>query len=433
MKELIKLLQNSNQVDEWLIVNNKTHSTELFFIKEDLQMNRAKDVEKITLTVYKNIFDGEDKYKGSSSVKINPSDSRTEMLEKINQAVLAASFVKNEYWELPKPTADIQREIRSSFSEGNVVETITEMVNELYEENYQYDAFINSTEFFINASKIRIINSNGIDVTYDSYRSDIEIITEAKGASEDIELYETLEFSDFDKDYIKESILEQLRYTSLRAKAIPLPKIDNIPVIIRGKACTQFWTYYLFTASAAQKYDHLHNNKVGDNIQGEDVTGDKVTINIQPILHNSPRNSNYDGDGLYLHEYKLFEDGIIKNIYGSQRFAHYFSMKPTGGITNVIVKGGRMPEQVLRQTPYLEVISFSDFQMDPMTGYFGGEFRLAIYHDGHKETPVTQGTIMANIKEAQKDMYFSKETTQSGNVVTPRILKFNNMTIGGNN
>ncbi len=433
MKQLINLLKEHKKVDEWAIVINKTHSTELFFIKEDLQMNRAKDVEKITLTVYKNFEENNKKYKGSSSVKLNPTDSLEEMKVKINQAILAASFVRNEYWALPLPTDDSPLKIKSSFAEGNVVETIIEMVQELYEQNHQYDAFINSTEFFINASKIRIINSNGIDVSYDSFRSEIEIITEAKGVTENIELYETLLFSDFDKEFIKESILEQLRYTSLRARAIPLPKIENVPVIIRGKAATQFWGYYLTQASSAQKYDHLHNNNVGDNIQGDDVSGDRVTIDIKPILHNSHRSSNYDADGLFLKEYPLYKDGVIQNIYGSKRFADYFNMKPTGGISNIIVKGGKFPEQILRNTPYLEVISFSAFQMDPMTGYFGGEFRLAIYHDGHKEIPVTQGTVMANVKEAQKEMYFSKETAQSGNVITPRVLKFMNMTIGGGN
>ena len=115
------------------------------------------------------------------------------------------------------------------------------------------------------------------------------------------------------------------------------------------------------------------------------------------------------------------------------RFAYYYDLKPTGGLRNIVVKGGQYTEKELRKAPYLEVLSFSAFQMDAMTGFFGGEFRLAIYHDGEKEIPVTQGAVSANLKDVQKEMFLSKETVNSANVVTPKIIKFNKMTIAGEN
>ena len=433
MKRLINLLKNNNKVDEWKINTHQDHSTELFFIKEDLQMNRAKDVEKISVTVYKNFELDNKKLKGSSLVVINPSDTDEEIESKINKAILSASFVKNEFYTLPKPVNEKAPKITSKFSEGDVVDTISDIVKELYAENNQFGAFINSAEFFITTSTKRIINSNGIDVKYNNYSALMEIITEIKGEKEATELFKIFEFSDFDPEYIRNSIIEQLKYTALRGRAIITPKLDGIPVIIRGQAVNEFWNFYLVRADAMMKYDKIFDNNVGDNILGEDVIGDKITLTATPYIHNSNRNSFYDIDGLLQEETVIIEDGVIKNIYSSHRYADYLKIKPTGGLRNRIIKGGKYTEAELRKTPYLEVISFSAFQMDVMAGFFGGEFRLALYHDGENVIPVTQGAVTANLKEAQKAMYFSKETITSINIVTPKIIKFEKMTIVGEN
>ncbi|XFA98769.1 metallopeptidase TldD-related protein [Candidatus Izemoplasma sp. B36] len=433
MKNIINLLKNKKNLDEYRIISIHEHSTELFFIKEELQMNRAKDVDKINLTVYKNFEIDNNKFKGSSTVRINPTDSLDEIDQKINKAALAASFVKNAYYPLPQKSEKIAPEIKSKFSESDVVELLSEIVNEAYGQNNQFGAFVNSCEFFITTRENRIINSSGIDVTYNSYNGLIEIITEAKGDTEEIELFDMIHFSDFDREFIKTSIRDQLKYASLRAKAIKTPKLDNIPVIINGKAINEFWDYYINQASADSKYNHLHENSVGDNIQGDEIIGDKVTIKATPQIPNSIDNTYYDADGFLLEEKTIIENGILKNMLANTRYAHYFNLKPTGNLRNLIVSGGNQTENDLRETPYLEVISFSAFQMDPMTGFFGGEFRLAIYHDGNKEIPLTQGAVSTNIKEAQKEMYFSKETVQSRNVITPKIVKFNKMTIVGGN
>ncbi len=70
--------------------------------------------------------------------------------------------------------------------------------------------------------------------------------------------------------------------------------------------------------------------------------------------------------------------------------------------------------------------------MDAMTGDFGGEFRLGIYFDGEKEIPVTLGSVSANLKEVQNELYLSKEVVKSNNYIGPKFIKFNNINIAGN-
>lgn len=432
MENIINILNNHPQIDEWKIIKQAISSTELFFIKNEMQMNRAKDVTKLNVTVYKNIeIDGQT-FKGSSSVNLSPSYNKEEIKTKIDQAALAASFVKNQYYNLPKPTDKSGKEIVSNFKDGNFIESISNLVKDLYSEDHQFKAFVNSSEFFINKHLISIKNSNGIDVSYEKYKGEIELITEANGEIESIELFDIVNFSEYNPEFIKSVIKEQLYFTSLRAKAIPLPNVGKIPVILNGKAAKELWTFYLSQASASHKYQHLHNNNINDSIQGEDILGDKVTLTMKPVIHNSTRNSYYDEDGFLLEETILVKDGVLKNYLASKRYADYIDCKPTGQLINKCINGGKFTEKELKSAPYLEVISFSAFQMDVMTGNFGGEFRLAIYFDGSKEIPVTLGTVSGNIRNDQKEMYLSKELVNSNDYSVPKVIKFNKMIIAGN-
>lgn len=432
MKKLINLLNSHPGVDEWKIINNSVSSTELFFVKDEMQINRAKDVTKSSLTVYKNFEIDGTKYTGSSSLSFSPIYTIKEISDKINNAVLAASFVRNEHYDLPNPTKKTVKPIESNFSQGNIIENIATLVKDLYEEDHQYSAFINSSEFFIDKKTIRIINSKGIDVSYDTYRGEIELITEANGEKESIELFQIINFGTYNQAYIKNAIKEQLYFTSLRAKAVPLPKISQVPVILSGKASISLWSYYLNQASAGQKYEHMHNNNINDDIQGEGVLGDRITLTLKPFILNSTMNRYFDQDGVYLEEHVIIKDGILKEFSASKKFADYLKVKPTGNINNYAISPGTQSEKELKKQPYLEVLSFSAFQMDSMTGNFGGEFRLAVYFDGEKEIPVTLGTVSGNIKTAQQDMYLSKELVESNYFVGPKVIKFNKMTIAGN-
>lgn len=432
MKELINLLENKTNVDEYFIKETKTSSTELFFIKEKLQMNRGKDVEKTSVTIFRNFENSGKKYKGSSTTILSPSMTIDEIGQAIDTASLAASFVKNEYYELEVPSGEIAPIIPSSFSEGRVIEDISNLVTDLYEEDNQFNAFINSSEFFINKHQTRIINSNGIDQTYTSYKGEVELITEANGETESIELFDILRFSDYDKEDLQTAVKEALYYAKLRAKAIPMPQVENIPVIFNGIAAKRLYSFYEYQYGGGSIYNKFHDNKVGDNIQGEGVIGDKVNIKLTPIIPNSTVNTFYDSFGTYLKETTFMENGIIKNILTSKRNAYYLNLPTTGLIPNTVVSGGQYTEEELKQGPYLELLKFSSFQIQSMTGNFGGEFRLGIYFDGEKEIPVTLGSVSANMYEAQKEMYLSKETVTTTGYSIPKIVKFTNVRIAGN-
>jgi predicted Zn-dependent protease len=86
------------------------------------------------------------------------------------------------------------------------------------------------------------------------------------------------------------------------------------------------------------------------------------------------------------------------------------------------ITGGTASTKDLRDTPYLELVSFSDFQVDPVTGDFGSEIRLGFYFDGEKTIPVTGGSISGNMAKINETMRMSIENRQYNNYHGPATI-----------
>jgi PmbA protein len=90
-----------------------------------------------------------------------------------------------------------------------------------------------------------------------------------------------------------------------------------------------------------------------------------------------------------------------------------------------------MNNEDLKDT-YLEAIYFSNLQVDPLTGYFGGEIRLAILHKDGKEIPVTGCSISGNLVESQKYIKLSNTIQSFDNYIGPDKIFFKNISVSGN-
>jgi PmbA protein len=430
---ILNIIQSKTTIDEFLIKVSNITSKELFFVQDKLQMSRGKDVEHINVTVFKNFEEDGKKYKGSSTTKIAPTMNYEEISHKLDNAILSASFVKNAYYDLVDPTNEVAPKLESKFSEGNITDSIIHLVKDLFsDENNVPGAKINSCEFFININKSRILNSKGLDVEYESYSGQIELITEAKSDKEEVELFDVLDFADYDPKWIKEIVKHSLEKTVLRTQAVPLPQISDIPIILTGEAVKTFFDYYGAKSSGRLLYEGINQSNIGEMVQSEDSVGDKVTLSIKPFIPNSTFSRYYDNDGFYLKDVQLIQEGKLINMEVSKQYADYLNITPTGTFRNAVVEAGSKYYKEMKHGKYLELFNFSDFQMDVLTGNFGGEIRLGIYHDGKKDIPITLGSISGNAKTVETDMYFSRELQKMNGFIGPKIIKLNNVIIAGN-
>lgn len=425
------ILDGLDNIDGWLINDNNIKSSELFFIKNELDMNRSKKVHHIEVTVYKDFEENDKKFKGSSTTKISPTMDDDEIKDILNSAALSASFVKNEYYSLVKPSDDKPVEMVSRFGEGEISEWLPGLIDGIYCVDNEENGRINSSEFFINKIDKRILNSAGVDVSFTTYKGLIELITEWKEKGEEVELYEAINFSDYKPEQLTKISKEMLENSKERAIAFPMPMLKDIQVLLTGDSVKQLFNYYISRCNGRAVYEGISSIKIGDNVQGDSVDGDLINIKLVPTLENSSTALPYDNEGFLLKEVVLYNNGNLKNYHCNKRYADYLNIEPTGKIGNVVIEGGSKSIQELKKSPYLELISFSSFDMNSVTGDFGGEVRLGRYFDGEKIISVSGGSITGNIKDVHQKMFLSKELQQNNNFIGPKMVQLFNVSIAG--
>lgn len=421
----------SSKIDGFKIVENNITSSELFFVKKGLDMYRVKDVHNFNITVYKNFEQENVVYTGSSSAIIHPTMSDEEILQVIEEVSFAASFIKNKYYPLVEPSRKIQPQITSNFSEKPLSEWLPILTGAIYNSDICDKGGINSSEIFLNKVYTRIVSSTGIDVSFTTYKGEMEFITNWKEDTEEIELYKHIDFSEMDYDLIDEKVKEMLIVSKEKAIASPTPALGKYNILLNGTPVIELLGFYVSQSSAKTVYNGMSTAKLGENIQGDDVQGDSITLTLDPFMKNSTKSCPYDSNGFPLNSAKIFTSGILNMYHGDFRHCHYLNVVPTGNISNFVIEGGTHSITDFKVEPYLEIIAFSDFQLDNLTGDFAGEIRLGWFFDGIVTIPVTGGSISGNIKNLQKQMYLSKELQKDNNFIGPKIIKLLGVSVAG--
>lgn len=410
LQKTIDLLKECQEIHGYLLVETKTESGELFLIKQNLDMDRGKKVHKYKVTVYVDFEEQGKQYRGSSSFHLHPTMTEEEIQKAISDAAYAASFVKNHHYPLVRRSYHYQDMKQSNFHERSFKDNLQELCSALYKTDIYEKGGINSAEIFINKEEIRLVNSQGVDVRRESYNAILEYISTWKEEGEETELYDILEIPNLDTEFIEQSVNEMLEISKAKAIAKPLPSIENGKVILTKKAVDKLLRYYTANGNAKSIYMKTSNWDLGNQVQGDDVEGDKISLWLDPIMEHSGISSGFDKDGFPVEKVAILKEGELVNLCADVRHGFYLNVRPTGDIHNILVAEGSKTMEEMRAEASLEVVAFSDFHVDNLTGDFGGEIRLAWLYEKGQRYPVTGGSVSGNINDVQQDLYLSKET-----------------------
>ena len=163
----------------------------------------------------------------------------------------------------------------------------------------------------------------------------------------------------------------------------------------------------------------------------EDVKGDKVSVRTVKELENSSNNADFDREGALVRDVELISGNVVKNILGTRQYSQYLGLENSFIPGNFVAEGGTRTDEELRSGSVLEIVEFSDFQVDPMSGDLAGEIRLGYWHDGNQVKIVSGGSISGNMKELAKDMYLSKNQAQYNNYKIPSLTRIEGVQITG--
>lgn len=426
MDKFIDLLKKNKDVAEWKINRSSTKSCELFYVLDKLETNRATDTVAYSVTIYVD----KDGKRGASNFALFDYMTDAEIEEKISENVFSASFALDEYYDLPKKEEAELIKSESNLKDRPFADIIEEVVDACFKANTYKEGYLSATEFFLYEKEVRVITSKGIDLSSKSYKGQIEIIPSWEKDGEEVEVYHMITFEDFKPEEITEKVNEELLLAKARFEAKELKKKDGLRVFIQEDDVADILWSFADELGYAGEYMKRNKFKVGENVQGSDITGDALNITLVPYYKGASGSMAFDGDGVALRKLSIIEDGVAKALYGSYRFGYYLGVKrPTGILPVLVQKEGMKSFKELADRPYLRCVKFSGIQVDQSTGYFGGEVRLGFYFDGEKEIPVTGITVSGNLDKNKAGFMFSKETYTGNTYHGPKYIAIDGMTI----
>lgn len=422
MEDILEALKTLG-IDIYCITETETESEERFYVRRELDQCRGTKTLDRRVMVYAPVEDGDRRKLGESPVQLPPDMDPGEMRAALERARYAASLAGNPWYELPKGKKEAPVPATGGFAGKTLSESRQLMEQALFAVPDSEDAFINSAEIFMRRVRRRVVNSNGVDVEYERYTVDGEYVIQSL-SPQDVETHHTFFYTEPETEALRLDVEESMEVTKARARAVSAPETGEYALILSGEQIGEFMSYYLERANTAAVYQKFSDFAVGDNVQGEDIQGDRLNVELAA-------KTPYSAEGIAMRDRPLMENGVLKTLHGGARFSWYLGRTPIGEYSAVRVPAGRVPAEELRRGKCLHVLSFSDFQMDQFSGHFGGEIRLAILYDGETATPVTGGSVSGSILDAQKRLTFSRELYSGAGYEGPKGLRIEGVRVAG--
>ncbi len=424
MFETVKSRLMKLDCDGWELTESVKRGWEFYFIRHLLDQNRAVEVRTVTVKLYKALEDG--KFLGSASGQISPTASAEEIDKALETLLFQASLVKNPFYTLQDKPADVPER-----TERVDVEKISEDFLRALRGVHETDTEdLNSYEIFVSEIERRFENSNGVHYRCVYPVSTVDLVVNARREGHEIELYRFYTSGTCDSERLRGDIERVLRFGKDRLLAEPTPKLGKGAVVFSTEDAREIYQFFAAHMNTAMKARRLSDWELGKPIC-PDATGDLVTLEALSSLPNSSKDYPVDAEGSVIRDRYILRDGVAENYWGGRQFSQYLGLSECSDVSNFRIAGGRESAEAMRSGDYLEVVEFSDFQVDTMAGDIAGEIRLGYWHHGGETTVVTGGSITGNIVEAMKTMRFSSETVQYDSTIIPAVTRLEDLRITG--
>lgn len=407
----------------WRIQQNEVTSAELFFIRRRLDMRRMKETVKYPVTVYHAFTKDGKAYLGSSETTILPAQSKEEILTALREADYAASFVANPTYTLPEKLVREPVEMPSDLSALPVEAAAMRMAETLFAADTDSRGFINSAEIFAVKTSSHLLTSWGTDAAYTKYGVRGEFVVQCK-EPEDVEIYHNFAYDSLQCGALTALAKNALAQVADRAAAKMALPSGTYRLILSDKHLEELLSYFTSRTSVQMVYPGYSPWKVGSDVQGTLDGGEPIQLTLHATLP-------FSAEGIPMQDRTVIENGTVCLLHGDARLSSYLGVPATGTYRAMQCGNGTVSFASMKEEPYLYPVTFSDFQMDPMNGHFGGEIRLAYYFDGEQTHIITGGSVNGSITDCAGQLRFSLERYDSESYHGPFAVSIPNVKVAG--
>lgn len=424
----------------WKISHTQTKRTNLYRTKgHQTESILFSHRDAVRVTLYKRFGDK----LGECAFPLINADKK-EIARRIADALVVCHHTQKQVYTLPEKAA-IPRvaladpEIVNGIKHGVIDKKLLAIAEQVKKEfDHQHDVKLNGMELLAAHTKTLVINSNGLHATMEGTDVYLEmVVTSFIGEKEQeylpslrLRRLRDLDVKQLVEDYTKIAHDVLISYRPNRFKG---------PVVLIKDALQDFFapsqTPNPMVTHCFARWKHMGISKyqLDEYITNRPIIGDKITLTSNPLVPYNADAEAFDDDGVPAQQITLIKDGRFKEYLASKRYADYLGMKPTGPLGVIQVKPGSksMAQLFSSKKVIYEIVAFSSFVPNDVSGDFTAEIRLGYMHDGEKRVPFKGGMLTGNIFDLMSNAYFSKETDKMPGYLGPKAIRFENGVVSG--
>lgn len=436
LHKIIDSLNKRSDLAGWTVRHVVTQGTQVYAVPRRTEAQRVAGIEQYRIDVLRHTSDREGKEAvGNGDATVLPGG---DIDAAIDSAVLTAGLIANPVYTLPGPAplpdvplvdTDLQKD---SFA---VTKAVMEQIQAAASRNQ--DVYLTAAECFGEVHATHLINSRGIDVQQEETEIDIEFVLHSQRGEEHRESFGEIRRRRVADLPIEEQIEQSIRHTLDLFEADAPPSRQG-PVVLRGEALATFMagdrlngSLFHTLGSAEARYAKFSSWEIGKSVFRKEVKGDPLTVWANRCIPYGIYSNRFDNEGLPAQRLALIRDNELVGFAASQRYADYLNLPPTGEFGGVEVPPGSTPAAELLTQPHVEIIQFSWFNPDFVTGDFATEIRFGYLVENGARKPFRGGQLVGNVLDALADARWSAETGMFGSYLGPHTIRFNNLKLVG--
>lgn len=439
LDSILATLHKHSELQAWSVRHIVQHGAQLYAVPQRVEARREVEREQFAIEVLRDTSADGAATCGTASITVLPGD---DVNRAIDEVALMAGLARNPMHSIPAPAEvpDVPLADAELLTAPDRARTLDRLLGRLQHAVAQYPYVrLTAAEFFGDETATRLINSRGVDANQTATSLAVEWVLVNRSDGQETEAFVEMtrrRAADID---IEAEVGQRARSTLDLLEAAPAPDYTG-PVVLRGAILANFMCgddvlgisgVLAMLGSAQSKFSRLSKWEIGQSVFRGEVLGDPLTLWATRQLPYGTLSNRIDEEGLPAKRVLLIEDNQLKAFAASQRYADYLSLPATGDFGNVELPPGRTGQAALLAEPHVEIVSFSWFNPDPVTGDFATEIRLGYVVDGNGRRPFKGGLLIGNVLDALANVRWSRETSFCGNYLGPAAARFARLTVAG--
>jgi PmbA protein len=431
LRAVIAALKGRSDLAAWTVRHIQTRGAQIYAVPHTVEAQRSVENERYVIDVLrKTRAPGGAAAVGTGNATILPGDDVGKAVEAASQM---AGLSHNPPHTIPGPAKIPQVSLADPGLQAHPAATVEGLMIRLHAAAADHpNVRLTSAECFGEELVTVIRNSQGLKAEQTETRIDLEWVIQAHADGNEVESFSELSRrrpADFDLE--GEVRLQAERAVDLLT-ASPPPDYSG-PVVLRGETLRVFFTAGVLPtlASASSKYRKYTTWEVGKPIFKGEPKGDPLTVWATRTLPYGTESGRFDTEGIPGRRVELIRRNILRHFSANQRYADYLDIPATGAFGNVEVASGTMSTGELLAEPHVEIVAFSWFDPDPITGEFASEIRQGYVVKNGRRKAFKGGLLLGNYLEALADARWSSEAGFYGSYSGPKVARFSQLRVAG--